>query len=97
MTEPMTDLEQYAVWDWLTWGLGTTLHAARTATWDDDADLAHDVTTLCGQTTPEAYLPGVASRLAAHRCDQCCHQAGLPEGDGSPKNDPSCRLILGLE
>ncbi len=42
-------------------------------------------------------IPGVGARLTATRCPACCSLAGIPEGAGSPKNTPECRVLLGLE
>ena len=73
------------------------LHWPRTYTPDADAWLALDVTFGCGLTTTAAFIPGVGSRMACPRCPACCDAAGLPRGVGSPKNDPDCRPLVGLD
>jgi|SRR5215472_17388103 len=42
------------------------------------------------------FIAGMFSRLGARRCARCCRATGLPPGIGAPKNDPECRVILGL-
>jgi len=55
----------------------------------------------CGQTVEQVNIPGVFSRGGfgggLPRCKRCCKKTGLPEGNGSPKNDAECRRILGLD
>ncbi len=55
----------------------------------------------CGRTYSGLSIPGVFSRGAfgggLPRCRKCCQVNGLPAGLGSPKNDPECRAILGMD
>jgi len=50
----------------------------------------------CGRTAAYLAIPGMFSRMGAMRCTGCCRALGYPPGKGSPKNDPACRVILGL-
>ena len=81
-----TDTDRYAA-----------LHWPRSYALDGDAWIALDVTFGCGLTAPSAFIPGVGSRMECPRCDACCDAAGLPRGVGSPKNDPACRPLVGLD
>jgi hypothetical protein len=90
--------------DWLTDTAGPLLHAppaAWTAEQRDDMDadwsVQHPVTFACGQQAAGAWIPGLLSRLGAERCPGCCDTLGYPQGTGSPKNNETCRQLLGLE
>ena len=68
--------------------------------WEDitwEWALCHPVRLACGRVAAMAFIPGVFSRMGLPRCVGCCRALGYPEGKGSPKNDPECRLILGLD
>lgn len=54
------------------------------------------ITTACGQTM-HAGIPGLFTRMGATRCEKCCDALGMPHGIGSPKNDDTCRAILGMD
>lgn len=73
------------------------LHApGNPADWDDwDGDPV-DSTALCGVGFRQT-IPGLFSRMGARRCPDCCDRLGYPHGVGSPKNDPECRRILGMD
>jgi hypothetical protein len=49
--------------------------------------------TVCG-IAGRLDIPGIISRSSLERCPKCCHAFVLPQGFGSPKNDPACRLLL---
>jgi hypothetical protein len=49
----------------------------------------------CGRLG-NCWVPGVGDRMGADRCPSCCDALGLPHGVGSPKNDLTCRALLGL-
>lgn len=55
----------------------------------------------CGLTATTALIPDVFSRGGfgggLPRCLACCEATGLPHGTGSPKNNPECRAILGMD
>ena len=61
----------------------------------EDAQAYHG-TASCGLQTM-FWIPGIFSRMGAPRCKRCCRATGLPQGKGSPKNDPECRKLLGLD
>ena len=50
---------------------------------------------LCGESG-EWSIPGVGSRMCVPRCERCCELSGFPAGVGSPKNDQTCRELLGM-
>jgi hypothetical protein len=72
------------------------LHAPCPATnteFDDwDGDPA-DGETACG-IKALLTIPGLSSPMSDPRCPACCQATGMPEGNGSPKNDDACRVIL---
>lgn len=89
--------------DWYVTGTGGRLHWAEPAVLEEHAaGIAMDwavcepVRLACGRTAGWLGIPGVFSRMSVMRCTGCCRVTGLPEGKGSPKNDPECRKILGL-
>lgn len=86
--------------DWVYTGGGGRLHKA-VLTREQDAELndyaAVIAPLLCGLSPRWVHIPGFFSRLGMPRCVRCCARAGLPRGVGSPKNDPECRRVLGLE
>lgn len=53
------------------------------------------VSALCGRSG-DWSIPGVFSRMSVPRCARCCKLSRFPRGDGSPKNDQSCRDMLGM-
>lgn len=69
--------------------------------WGEDTDIENcgvdhgAVPALCGRVGGWS-IPGVFSRMGVPRCARCCKLSGLPRGDGSPKNDQSCRHVLGM-
>lgn len=48
----------------------------------------------CGRITPTVALPGPLDRHEMGRCPGCCANTGIPQGFGSPKNDPAARDAL---
>ena len=62
-----------------------------------DGQLEDDVTLACGVEVEWVSIPGTVSRMGCYRCPKCCQARGLPAGKGSPKNDPACRRLLGLD
>lgn len=92
-------LRDLILWDWLYTDSDryAALHWPRTYTIDADAWHALDVEFRCGLTATTAFIPGIGSRMACPRCDACCDAAGLPRGVGSPKNDDTCRHLVGLD
>lgn len=50
----------------------------------------------CGRTAGAVSIPGLFTRMGAPRCIGCCAVVGYPPGKGSPKNDESCRPIVGM-
>ncbi len=80
--------------DWLAFGRENRLHCPiRLLCYDDTDRLTYGFTFACGRSTPVAS----STRMFTRRCAQCCAQTCLPRGYGSPKNDPECRRILGLD
>lgn len=51
---------------------------------------------LCECTTVGVSIPTVFDRLYTRRCEQCCHLVGIPNGDGSPRNDKTIRGMLDI-
>jgi len=92
-----------ARYDWLVTKNGNRLHYVYTWLPEHLEDMAENwgvfrpVRLACGRTAAGVWIPGVFTRMGAQRCGRCCKVAGLPLGKGSPKNDPECRAILGLE
>jgi len=86
--------------DWVYTYTGNVLHHA-TFTPSMEAemeDYASAVGTLvCRTGLRRVQIPGIFSRMGMKRCDRCCDRNGYPRGVGSPKNDPECRRILGLD
>jgi len=102
----MTDLYT-PDFDWLVTASYTRLHHA-TLTRQQAKQCEHDggiyddpVKLDCGYTASTVHIPGVFSRggfgTGLPRCKRCCKATGLPEGNGSPKNDDECRRILGMD
>lgn len=50
----------------------------------------------CGRVAKQLHIPGMGTRMSMERCRGCCRALGYPWGVGSPKNDPACRVLLGL-
>lgn len=50
----------------------------------------------CGRQAARVDIPGVLSRMSVPRCARCCTATGMPRGLGSPRNDPACQALLGL-
>lgn len=96
-TDYVALLAGYGAWDWLYARRYTVLHGPIAATYDAERWCARDVTFACGWTVPEAFIPGIFSRMGLKRCSRCCDKFGYPRGVGSPKNDPECRRILGID
>lgn len=65
-------------------------------TWDDWDYSDIEGPTACGIGI-RSMIPGFGSRLSCIRCTECCRLTGLPPGVGSPKNDQTCRAILGMD
>jgi hypothetical protein len=82
-----------AEWDWVVNVSNRVLHAPRV--WDDPDYSAQDAhgQTVCGYRG-WLNIPGLFSRAKLPRCRTCCRIAGMPEGDGSPKNDDACRPVV---
>jgi len=80
-------------WDWVVNGGNRVLHAPRV--WDDPEYWAQDDhgQTVCGYRG-WLGIPGLFSRMDVPRCRTCCRITGMPEGDGSPKNDDWCRQVV---
>lgn len=94
--ELFLQLIEYARFNWLISGSGNRLHCGKIMTPDIAEWRFRDVTFECGRTAKEAFIPGVFSRMELERCDGCCAKAKMPRGTGSPKNDKTCRMVLGL-
>lgn len=62
----------------------------------DEWAILEPVKLACGRTAAGLWIPGPFTRMGALRCVGCCRATGLPQGKGSPRNDPECRRILGL-
>ena len=97
----MSGLYDYlAEYDWM-YGQPryTTLHhVPRPPDVDDDwLWEGIDAPTTCGFILRGAAIPGIFSRMSTKRCSRCCDRKGFPRGDGSPKNDDACRMLLGLD
>jgi len=77
------------------WWDESNTHIGRRRLYDEPIKLS------CGQTVTQVNIPGVFSRGGfgggLPRCKRCCKATGLPEGNGSPKNDDECRRILGMD
>lgn len=93
-------------YDWVTTRHYRALHHAmftreQAKECEEDGGYYEPVKLACGQTAPQVHIPGVFSRGGfgggLPRCVRCCKVTGLPEGNGSPKNDDECRRILGME
>lgn len=88
--------------DWVMSIRGNVLHRA-ILTPQDDAELTETgslpgwVGAACGRELGWVMVPGVGSRMGVPRCRRCCDALGYPHGNGSPKNDPACRVLLGLD
>lgn len=94
--------------DWLVAKSWRYLHAVPDDAWTADhrADIAMcwqveiPIRLACGRVAAMLMIPGMFSRGGfgggLPRCSGCCRALGYPEGTGSPKNDPRCREILGL-
>lgn len=82
-----------AEWDWVVNASNRVLHAPRV--WDDPEYMAYTEhgQTVCGYRG-WLNIPGVFSRLDVPRCRTCCRIVGMPEGEGSPKNDDRCRPVV---
>jgi hypothetical protein len=39
------------------------------------------------------HMPGIGSRLALRRCAACCRALGIPDGAGTPANNPKDPLV----
>jgi hypothetical protein len=90
------DLTQYARYDWVAFGKWNRLHNPVEFTPDTWEWNYSDVRTACGLRRERAYIPGIFTRMGAERCAHCCDRSGYPRGKGSPKNDDTCRALLGL-
>lgn len=97
------DFIRHARTSWLAAKNGRVLHAVRDADWTEiqRGDMAllwmvRRVRMACGQAAELVTIPGPFSRMNSPRCSRCCRATGLPQGIGSPVNDPECRKLLGL-
>lgn len=83
---------ELAEWDWVVTPSWRLLHAPKV--FDDPSydGFVEDGGTLCGRQG-HLSIPGALTRMAARRCSHCCRITGMPEGTGSPKNDPVCRPV----
>ena len=61
-----------------------------------DWAVTEEIVLACGRTAGGLWIPGFFTRGGAQRCKGCCRATGMPFGAGSPKNDPECRVLLGL-
>ena len=88
---------EIVAYDWVESRGGRMLHHLAVADWDDAERNwgANHGTASCGLQSM-FWIPGIFSRMGAPRCKRCCRATGLPQGKGSPKNDPECRKLLGL-
>lgn len=88
--------------DWLVTKSWNRLHFAdlsdaQVAEMEENCLLYGSVTLSCGRTAAMVSIPGIFTRMGAPRCIRCCQVRGYPLGNGSPKNDDACRVLLGLE
>jgi len=88
--------------DWVTTRSSNRLHHAtltdqQAAVMYDDRSLTGPIKLACGRTVDYVTIPDVFTRIGAQRCHGCCNNLGYPPGKGSPKNNPTCRRLLGLE
>jgi hypothetical protein len=88
-------------YDWLVSRAWNRLHFAELTTDQlaamyDDRCLWTNIRLACGRTAAYISIPGVFTRLGAPRCLGCCRALNYSPGNGSPKNDPACRALLGL-
>jgi hypothetical protein len=94
---------EYGRVDWFVTKTWRLLHAVTVFTDEQREYIAENwcvkgpVKLACGRTAGWLHIPGMFTRMGAQRCIGCCKAMGLPPGKGSPKNDPECRRILGLE
>lgn len=104
-TPPDTDIadaRRLVACDWLTTLTANRLHHAgltdqQAAVMWEDRHLTTPVKLSCGRTVDYVSIPGVLTRMGTQRCRGCCRNLGYPPGKGSPKNDPECRRLLGLD
>lgn len=92
----MTTGADLARMDWLVTATGNLLHYGQVDE-DDNETWWEDVRFACGRLARAAMIPGPFTRMGAPRCRRCCTALGYPQGKGSPKNDPECRRLLGLD
>lgn len=103
LAEEITDFLALARYDWLVTRTWNRLHYVATFTDQQLQSLAEyvgvegPIRLACGRTAAFVTIPGVFTRMGAGRCTGCCRALGYPLGAGSPKNDPTCRALLGLE
>ena len=95
-TDYEAELRRIAEFDWVYAGRYDRLHSPAEATYDVAAWALRDVTMACGWRVETASIPGMFSRMNLPRCSRCGDKVGLPHGDGSPKNDDACRILLGI-
>lgn len=93
MVDP-NESRHVAEWDWVITGNGLKLHAPKVYH-DPDYHAFAEGVTECGIET-DLHIPGMFTRAGAPRCIHCCRIVGMPEGNGSPKNDDACRPIVRL-
>jgi len=96
MSDPETEFREIARLDWLYAPTKFDKLHAPTGDYGMPDWSAADVTFACGRTVGKAYIPGIFSRMSLPRCNKCCDTLGFPRGEGSPKNDDACRVLLGL-
>jgi hypothetical protein len=93
--DPAEESRIIGEWDWWETPSGNVLHSASMA-YDPHppyCGVGGNGITACGRTA-ELWIPGIASRLALHRCTRCHRALGYPEGWGSPKNSEECRPLV---
>jgi hypothetical protein len=94
-------------YDWIVTGTYNRLHhanltRAQAKRCEDDGGLYDEPVRLaCGINVTTIHIPGMFTRGfaggGAPRCIRCCKATGLPQGNGSPKNDTECRRLLGMD
>lgn len=92
----MLSFQKLAEYDWLETEHSTTLHALADGVIDPVNWCVDKVTFKCGRRVARAFIPGLFSRMSDQRCRQCCKATGMPQGKGSPKNDETCRKVMGI-
>ena len=102
LEEDPDHFEQFGRMDWYVTKNWNRLHWAKLTVEHRDLvrrdwGVAASVQLACGRTAGGLWIPGMFTRMGAQRCIGCCRALGYPPGKGSPKNDPACRVLLGLD